>query len=190
MHGFKRNMDHGFNRVRSLTVLLAALATLAFSSAASAAPVLNYQLSSLGSGQWRYAYTLQGEAPAAGFDGLTVYFDASQYSLVGNVSAPSGWDVLTVQPDQPLQGSGLVDLLHLAGALAGAIAPVQFSVDFDYIGAGTPGSQRFELYNLSPFAVVQSGQTQPGKVAEPATGALAALALLLGASLSRARRRR
>lgn len=52
---------------------------------------------------------------------------------------------------------------------------------------GAPGSQRFELYQLTPFDVVASGQTgQPNSVPEPATGALVMLALG-GIMLARAR---
>lgn len=117
-----------------------------------------------------------------GFDGITIYFPSSDYSLITNAVAPIGWDLLVIQPDAGLPADGFLDLLHIAGPLIGAFGPTTFSDDFNYLGANTPGAQRFELYGASPFAVVLSSQTQSVNIPEPSTLALIALAFLLAAS--------
>jgi hypothetical protein len=50
-----------------------------------------------------------------------------------------------------------------------------FAVEFNYLGQGNPGSQPFEIYNLSndlepPFTVIQVGSTQLAGVPEPSSG--------------------
>lgn len=159
--------------------LAAASAVLVCSSSAVASLIVKYQTTSLGGDQWRYAYTLQGDGPAGGVDGVTIYFASAAYALLTNAVAPSDWDPLVVQPDTGLPADGFLDLLHLAGPLSGILTPVSFDLDFKYLGIGAPGAQRFELYNASPFSVVFSGQTESASVPEPSGSALVALALTL-----------
>ncbi len=148
-----------------------------FGLAANAA-VVQYNTTALGGGVWRYDYMLEGAAPTGGFDGLTLYFEASSYGLLANAVAPADWDPLIVQPETGIPADGFLDLLSLSGLLLGNVGPVEFSVDVEYLGLGAPGPQRFELYQITPFDVVASGQTgQLNSVPEPVTGALVALAL-------------
>ena len=68
-----------------------------------------------------------------------------------------------------------------------------FSVSFTYLGNGSPGSQRFELYDSGAlsgdFAVAQTGRTSSAQqVDEPASAALALLAMGLAPIWRRPRR--
>jgi hypothetical protein len=151
---------------------------LALCGTAAHAAVVQYATTSLGGDFWRYAYTLEGQAPTGGFDGVTIYFEPTSFGTLTNLVAPPGWDPLIVQPDTGLPADGFVDLLHSGGLLSGTVGPVAFSVDVEYLGTGVPGAQRFELYVSNPFSVVASGLTQQASnVPEPATVVLLALAL-------------
>ena len=112
-------------------------------------------------------------------DGITIYFAPNAYQSLQNVMAPWGGIRSSFQPDIGLPADGFLDLL--VGPLQGLVGPFSFSIDFQFLGTGVPGSQRFELYNASPFAVVLSDQTQPsqlvGTFPELGTVALAALAI-------------
>lgn len=136
------------------------------------AATVKYNTNSLGSGVWQYNYTLEGSAPAGGFDGLTIYFEASSFGTLSAPTAPIGWDSLIVQHDTSLPSDGFFDVLRPAGRLTGNVASTSFSLRIEYLGAAFPGSQRFELYQSSPFNVVAFGETSAvGAIPEPSTAA-------------------
>jgi hypothetical protein len=50
-----------------------------------------------------------------------------------------------------------------------------FAVEFNYLGQGNPGSQPFEIYNLTnalepPYTMIQTGSTQLAGAPEPSSG--------------------
>ncbi len=57
----------------------------------------------------------------------------------------------------------LADGIALGDALGG------FSVTFDYLGAGTPGSQLFSIVNPNSFDELDSGATKRSSVPQPGT---------------------
>lgn len=147
------------------------------------AAAITYQTTSLGGAEWRYDYTLQGSVPAGGVEGLTIYFDFGLFGPIQNLVAPADWDPLVVRVDTGIPSDGFLDLLSLNGVLQGALIPVSFSIDVQYLGAGAPGAQRYELYVTDPFAVVAAGQTQSAVtvIPEPGSMALVGIALLAAA---------
>ena len=165
-------------RWNRLYVLLILPVVLAFPALVSATTVqytaVNLADTIPGVDRWEYRYALGG-FPALPNDGFTMYFDPTLYADLSNPSAPAGWDPIVWQPYLPLPTPGGFDALLLhAGA---ATAP--FSVDFTWLGAGTPGSQPFDIYWLDDVSggvtTLQSGMS---KVPEPGT------ALLLAAGLA------
>lgn len=159
---------------------------VAASMSANAVVVVSFDTAELGGGSWRLSYSLQGEAPAGGFEGVTVYFEPELFGSLANAVVPAGWDPLLVDPEDTL--SGFFDMLRLDGPLTGSFSPISFYFDVEYSGAGAPvAPQVFELYQTLPdFAVVASGHTQHvSAVPEPATGALVLAAL--GAAFLRSR---
>jgi hypothetical protein len=102
--------------------------------------------------------------------GTYVYFDANLYGTLSAASAPNAdWDVIILQQPNPVNVPPFDQGIFDAGArtdnpsLSGA-----FSVSFINLGAGTPGSQRFEVFDAETN-LVDSGFTQEVRgIPEPA----------------------
>jgi hypothetical protein len=128
---------------------------------------------------WRYDYTVNGVSFLQGqfFD---IYFAPALYATLTAGPAPNtDWDVIILQ--QPTPGNlppfdtGIFDSFALTN---GPSVSGVFSVDFVYLGAGTPGSQMFEIFDAASNSIQTGFTSVPGgAVPEPGTAAL----LLLGA---------
>jgi len=147
----------------------------------------------LGGALWRYTYLLAGESFGAD-EGFTILFDYNLYGALSNPTAGTDWSALTVDPvsdpGTSTYSDGFFDALALVNAASFADP---FSVDFEWLGAGTPpGSQPFEVYVCtSPgCATLESHPTIAGGTtgAIPLPGSLALTAAgLLGLGLGRGR---
>jgi hypothetical protein len=157
-----------------------------------AAPIITYSLSTVGS-LYQYTYTISGYSFAANQE-LDIDFDPALYGTLSNGVAPSGFDLLLFQPNNPPQAFGEYSALALTNnpSLIGT-----FSVEFTYLGSGVPQAQTFNIYddNFVPFhgtgSVVASGTTVLMQVAvapEPATGWLLSGVLGMAATFSAVRR--
>lgn len=156
-------------------------------SAPAAALEIGFEVTSLemagpsGGELWRYDYRVDAFPHPAGF-GFSIFFDVAS---TGAIQAPpavnADWDVLVLQADPGLPDDGLYDALALASEPS--VADV-FSVVFEWLGPGEPGSQPFVVYDSNmDFATVAEGVTAP--VPEPGTLSLALLGGALGLSLGR-----
>lgn len=134
-------------------------ALLALWGAISQAGPISYSATSLGGNQWRYDYVLSSDASTPAFDEFTIYFDLGLASGLTLPSAPAGWDPIAINPDAGIPADGYYDALSLGGLFLPGDAASGFSVTFTFLGASTPGSQRFDLIESSTFSVVGSGST-------------------------------
>jgi len=117
------------------------------------------------------------------------------YGTLSNGIAPSGFNVLLLQPNNPPGAPGDYSALALVNnpSLAGP-----FSVDFTFMGTPLmplPGQQNFMIGTFGPngFNTITSGVTTPQGstgVPEPASLSLAALGVLMGGVCLAARRLR
>jgi hypothetical protein len=143
----------------------------------------------VGEDLWSAAFSLSGDIPTLD-QGFTVYFDASTYrNLTGSFAAAANdWDVLLIQPDDILTAPGFLDALSLVvqPSFKGA-----FTVNFQFLGNGTPGAQSFEVYSLANgFTIVESGSVSTGSVNSVPEGSVAgydvaAVVAVLGLAISR-----
>lgn len=103
---------------------------------------------------WQYTYLISGHDFLSG-ESFNVDF-GSQYSNVDTAPpAPSGWTTAGASFDLTLNSAGF----YTAQALAnGSSLAGPFTVDFMFLGSGTPGSQTWELFDPN-FATLQSGVT-------------------------------
>ena len=152
-------------------------ACLLFAAATVAhAGVVEFVATSLGGSLWRYAYSVK---PSVSFDELTIYFDPGNYELLGAPLAPTGWDPLVIQPDTGIPARGYFDALSLDGPVDSSVGTLSFSVEFSYLGTGSPASQAFEMIDSPSFRVIDSGTTSPAAVVpEPSSTALLSLGLV------------
>jgi hypothetical protein len=154
---------------------------------------VSYEAREFGGGQWEYTYEvantglLVDNQPAA-IKEFTLWFDWGLYSnLVVTTAAPlsSAWDQIVWQPEPVLQDDGGYDALAELtnpGIVAGQSVK-GFSVKFNWLGQGAPGSQRYEIINPLTFETIDSGVTI---IPEPASAAI----MILGTVWMAAKRRR
>ena len=88
-----------------------------------------------------------------------MYFDLGVYENLTLITAPATWDPLLVEPGNFLSNAGFYDALALSAGIVPGNSLGIFSVRFYYLGAGTPGSQYFEIVDPVTFGVLDSGQT-------------------------------
>ena len=140
-----------------------------------------YEVESLGGNRWVYAYQLDRFPYDAGY-GFSVFFDPDLYGAIATETPGPGpaWSALVVQPDTGLGAEGFYD----AEAVSyNSTHFVTFRVSFDWLGAGPPGDQPFEVREPSPsFAAIESGTTiapEPAALAQHAITALSIAALAI-----------
>ena len=139
----------------------------------------------VGENLYRYNYSISEFSHPAGF-GFSVLFSPTLYTLLQSPPPSVGpdWDIISLQPDTGLPDDGLYDAL----ALVESPSPLSgFSVEFVWLGSGTPGSQPFVLYDQS-FSIIETGQTTA--IPEPSVATLLALSLVALAFRTRTDHRR
>ena len=150
--------------------LSAAMILLSFHAIAGTVEI-DYTLSNLGSGVYRYNYSVDNNGSlgaGVAVDLFDINFDPSLYQspVIVPPTPPSQWSEMILDS----VGSAIPVAFDVEGTSGGI--PVGdtangFAVTFTWLGKGLPGSQGFEIYDPVSFALLQSGQTDP--VPEPST---------------------
>jgi hypothetical protein len=112
----------------------------------------------VGEDLWQYSYTLSGHDFLRD-QGFAVYFNPDLYTSLQNpVPAVGGdWDVMSFQPDPNIPSDGWYDALALVDH---ASLENPFSISFVWLGDGTPGAQRFDIFDPN-WEVSGDGTTSP-----------------------------
>src|SRR5690606_36000186 len=108
---------------------------------------------------------------------FTIQFQLGSSANLLVAESPAGWDSLVVQPDAGLPDDGFFDALALGAGIVSGAGLGGFAVSFDYLGAGTPGPQAFDIVDPGTFATLASGTTTATAVPAPPAGWLLATAL-------------
>jgi hypothetical protein len=175
-------------RSLGLAALLGALAT------ASPAALVTTQYMHGSGTRWTVDLAIgndDGTPPA--IEAFSIYFDEALFSNLLLLASPAAWDVLVVQPSTAIPAPGFIDALAMDPAQAPGIGAwaAGFRVQFDFLGAGAPGSLPFDVHDPLTFEVITVGASvnlPVTAVAEPASMVLAAIALaaLVGVARRRA----
>lgn len=148
---------------------------------------ITYQVTSLGLGRWQYNYDVTNVSLTSPIEEFTIWFDYTLYDGLA-IETPdppaSDWDELIIsQPDPKWSIDGGYDALaeswnpgiNIGQTVSG------FSVSFDWLGTGEPGSQLYEIVNPDTYDTIESGRT----IIIPAPGAL--ILTVIGLSVIRFR---
>ena len=145
----------------------AAIVLLLLSTPALAAVSIQYRLVPMGGNVYRYVYSITntGSGSVQLFDIYfnTALYDESSLQIVSPANIQLAWSEkkLVSLPGVPVA----YDALALQGGIPAGGSASGFSVQFTWIGSGTPGSQAFDIFNPTTFAKLESGTTAP----EPAS---------------------
>lgn len=145
-----------------------------------------YTATDISGNTWQYNYTLTNGLVPGNIGELTVFFSVGLYSNLANPSSPGNWSPIVVQPDASLPQDGFYDVQALDAGLAPGQSASGFTVDFTWLGTGTPGSQLFNIVNPVDYSTQYAGNTTlagPPTQSAPeidAASAAAALTFLCG----------
>ncbi len=134
----------------------------------SSASTVSYDVTNISGNTWEYTYTVSNDTLAVDIEEFTIFFDYTAYENLALATAPTDWDPLAIQPSTTLPDDGFYDALALSGGIAAGGSLGGFTVRFDYLLGGTPGSQAFDIIDPITFATLDSGQTVLAAVPVPA----------------------
>jgi hypothetical protein len=142
-----------------ISALLVALGLGPLALVTSANAQVSYTATDISGSTWEYTYTIDNSVLSSNLTEFTTFFALGQYSNLAVLSSPGNWSPIVAQPDAGLPADGFYDAVALDAGLAAGASQTGFSVEFTYGGAGTPGSQLFNIVDSNTFATLATGQT-------------------------------
>ena len=122
-----------------------------------------YETTDLGSGRWEYTYDVYNINLMEGIEEFTIWFKYGDYYdlVVTTPETPAGWNQIVVQPEPVLEDDGAYDAVTLTVGIGIDESVSDFSVSFDWLGVGEPGSQYYEIIDPLDFSTIEDGYTIP-----------------------------
>lgn len=154
-----------------------------------------FEVDNISGDVWQYTYTVANNT-GANINWFSIFFDFDLYEFdlisdpmgdlvdPGIFGGPVGWDLLVLPPDPLFPGPaddqpGLYDGFALGAPIAPGEFVAGFTIQFHWLGTGTPGSQPFTLFGEDLLPVLSDNFfTQPFPVTEPGTLLLLCVGLL------------
>ena len=161
---------------RSILVLVVVFIGILFCQP-TVATVISFDLIDLGSDNFEYIYTIENDTLGVPIEQFLIWFDEQLYDnlqIAKQTPLANDWNEIIL----PSSGFGVplgYDALELTGGIGLGQSVDGFSVSFDWLGTGLPGSQPFEIINPLDSQPIDFGNTMP----EPTTILLFALGGLM-----------
>lgn len=124
------------------------------------ATTISYDVNNIAGNRWEYSYTINNDTLSGDIEEFTIYFAVGSYENLIAGTTPGNWDSLVTQPDVLLPANGFYDSLALVSGIAPNASLSGFSVAFDFLGSGTPGSQPYDIIDPLTFQTLDSGNTR------------------------------
>lgn len=123
-----------------------------------------FEVEDVSGGRWQYTYDVANVEFLAGIDEFTIYFPDDLYD--GLVVETTGvlaamWNEIVWDPIVGVAVDGGYDVLAVSSPIGASMTASGYSVSFDWLGDGIPGSQYYEIVNPNTFETVDSGWTVP-----------------------------
>ncbi len=148
-----------FHLARTLGIAVVGIGLCAMAPEIAQATTVTYTAVNLSGTTWQYDYTVTNNTLGSALREFTVFFDRTQYTNLAVQGSPVDWDSLVAQPDNNLPDDGYFDSLNTSTGLAIGANRSGFSVQFDFLGTGTPGAQPFSVVDPGTFAALENGTT-------------------------------
>lgn len=148
----------------------------------AAATSISYQVTQVAGDVWRYDYTvINNGVPTPDLMLFDILFDPLKYDettllLKSAAGIFPSWDEQFFASGMGVPAA--YDVLAKSGGIGTGQSVGGFAVQFRWIGSGTPGSQGFEIYDATTFALLGTGTT----TAVPLPGGVLLLASALALS--------
>lgn len=129
---------------------------------------ITYTSTDIGSDRWKYTYGITNDSLSVPIEEFTIWFDYSLYDnlAIETVNPPAdNWDEIIWQPDTLWSIDGGYDALTLGSSIGIGETVSGFTVSFDWLGTGEPGSQLYEIINPSNWQTIESAYTVSSSVA-------------------------
>jgi len=130
-----------------------------------------YSTEDLAGGRRQYNYEVANISLTTPIEEFTIWFGYGLYDNLALATPPvlplGGWDETVIQPEPVLEDDGAYDARALTGGIEVGWTDGPFVVAFDWLGAGEPGSQFYEIINPLTLETIDSGMTK--LIPEPTT---------------------
>jgi hypothetical protein len=164
---------------RSASTVLLGLAALMPTGALAVVITYTALPAAEGGNQWTVSYGVQVGSGDQIIDEFTIHFDRALYADLTVAGSPAAWDSMVAQPDPAIPADGFFDSLATDTGLGAGASQGGFAVSFHFLGAGMPGTQRFDVVDPATFSVLQTGSTVISGVPEPGSYALLGVGAML-----------
>jgi hypothetical protein len=153
---------------------------------------ISYEMNMLGGNRYEFSYTVLNDTLSVDIEEFTIFFEEGLYDNLTVTTSPLNWDPFVINPDPLIPDDGFYDALAIFSGISPGDQLGNFSVNFDWLGTGSPGAQYFEIINPFSFDVLASGNTEiavtaSAPVPEPSTILLFASGLGILAAIGRKR---